>query len=344
MNIQDLPYVYISINPIHECTLACKYCKGSPNRPLNKKPRVIPGINMEQVEEGIETILKTVGPVSKVVGRFNSDDVFKCYNEIVKPTIEKYSNIYWSVHSNGILLREEHLDFFKENKVGLLISLDGPKEVQDINRLSKNGKSIFELVEKKIQMAKDKEIPLTVVSTFNEDSILKIYDSYLYHMEKKNRFSFLFDVRESDYTKIWNKILKEFQRIAIDYAQRSKEEQMLWLDISNKITKNNNTLHYSFSLNSRKIRTKTHLNHYEDFLEWDKNLCTYITSKQEVNEKKLIEGKSCLSNKEYCKYCWLNYNYQPVEVKEDYSIYCAILVETFKELEKKGYTKNDFTN
>ena len=293
---KNLPYVYFSINPIHECTLACKYCKGSPNLPVNKKKRIVPGITIEQIEKGINTILANTGPVSKMVGRFNSDDVFLCYNEIVKPTIEKFPHpkFYWSVHSNGILLNEEHLDFFKKNKVRLLISLDGPKEVQDINRLSKNGKSIFELVEKKVQMAKEKEISLSVVSTFNKDSILKIYDSYLYHMEKGNRFSFLFDVRESDYTDIWDQIIIEFKRIATDYAKRSNEQQKLWLDIGTGIinTEDNKTLHYSFSLNERKLRIKTHLNHYEDYLNWDKDLKEYSECKQEINQTNLIEGST----------------------------------------------------
>lgn len=52
------------------------------------------------------------------------------YEGVVKPLVEKYrNNCNWSITTNGILLTEEVIDFFAENNVSVLLSMDGIKEV-----------------------------------------------------------------------------------------------------------------------------------------------------------------------------------------------------------------------
>jgi uncharacterized protein len=61
-----------------------------------------------------------------------------------------------SIHSNGILLSEDKINFLKKYKVHILVSLDGPKHVQDINRKFRNETSSFEMVYSKIKLLKEK--------------------------------------------------------------------------------------------------------------------------------------------------------------------------------------------
>lgn len=54
------------------------------------------------------------------------------FEGIIKPLIEKYGeSVKWSITTNGTLLTEEIIDFFSDNKVSILLSMDGNKQIQD---------------------------------------------------------------------------------------------------------------------------------------------------------------------------------------------------------------------
>jgi radical SAM protein with 4Fe4S-binding SPASM domain len=57
-----------------------------------------------------------------------------------------------SITSNCILMTEEKLNFMKENNIGLLFSIDGDQETQDINRPFHSGKGSFDMLIDKIPM------------------------------------------------------------------------------------------------------------------------------------------------------------------------------------------------
>lgn len=333
--------LYLSINPINKCTMECGYCgTGTYNKALAMGRLQI---DYPRLENAISFLLEHLPQLSKKVGRFNSKDVFLCYEDIVKPTILAHPDFFWSIHSNGLLLKETQMDFFKENRVGLLISLDGPKEVQDINRLSKNGKSIFDIVWEKSQIAKEKGLNPLIVSTFNRKSILKIYQTYLFHINNKNRFSFLFDVTFSNYSDIISEISQVFKEIAQDFAQRSKEEQFLWQDFANIFERNTETW-YSAAINSNKIRVKSHLNTYRDFAEYDFQNKQYKIVADEISSQDKKGGTSCNPCHEWCKKCWAYPGFLTKFTKKNFSIYCLLNTLIFNELERQGFNKDDFSN
>ena len=49
-----------------------------------------------------------------------------------------------SMQTNGTLLTEEYFDFLYKNKFGLGLSLDGPKHLNDLTRVYKDGSSAFD--------------------------------------------------------------------------------------------------------------------------------------------------------------------------------------------------------
>lgn len=48
-----------------------------------------------------------------------------------------------------MVLKDEVIDFLISNRIGLVISLDGPKEIHDRYRVFPNGKGTFDLILKK---------------------------------------------------------------------------------------------------------------------------------------------------------------------------------------------------
>ena len=56
----------------------------------------------------------------------------------------------FSLTTNATLLRPDIIEFLAENRVGVTISIDGPKEMQDQFRVFKNGTGSYDIVAPKI--------------------------------------------------------------------------------------------------------------------------------------------------------------------------------------------------
>jgi uncharacterized protein len=62
--------------------------------------------------------------------------------------------VSFNITTNGTLLTSEMVQFFQDHEVNLMISLDGPKEINDKNRVFANGKGTFDTVVNQIEMIK----------------------------------------------------------------------------------------------------------------------------------------------------------------------------------------------
>lgn len=84
--------------------------------------------------------------------------------KVVKETVvfgnreaeKRNKRIRFSLTTNGVLLNEEKMDFFDEYKVSLILSLDGPKSINDMYRKMKDGRGSFDFVWDKIKMVRDR--------------------------------------------------------------------------------------------------------------------------------------------------------------------------------------------
>lgn len=79
---------------------------------------------------------------------------FELIKEIVAYAKEVFTGkpILFSMTTNGSLLNEEIIKFLKENGFNLMISLDGPKEVNDQNRIFPDGSGTFDVVMNNIKL------------------------------------------------------------------------------------------------------------------------------------------------------------------------------------------------
>lgn len=125
------PQLNITVNGTSKCTMSCRYCNA--HKTLNR-----PDITFIQLCDGIKMIEDEFESIGSKRLHFNSQDSSLIYKTVVDPAIKKFNGDYKiSFHSNGILLNDNNLQQFVENNIRLMISLDGPKHVQDINRLNR---------------------------------------------------------------------------------------------------------------------------------------------------------------------------------------------------------------
>jgi len=70
-----------------------------------------------------------------------------------------------SLQTNGLLLNSEWMDFFKEYKFFVGISLDGPERMHDIYRQYPDGRGSFQDVMKSVRLLKDNEVEFNILCT-----------------------------------------------------------------------------------------------------------------------------------------------------------------------------------
>ncbi len=133
-----------------ECNLRCTYCYGEDGEYSNKGK-----MNFETARKAIDFF----------AGQSPSDKLSICFFggepllnfELMKKVIAYVKNIEekagktytFSMTTNGTLINQEISDFIEENKISLIISIDGNKEMTDANRFYGNKKGAYEVIKKK---------------------------------------------------------------------------------------------------------------------------------------------------------------------------------------------------
>ena len=158
--------------PINTCNLGCKYC-------------FIGKLNNKEQKMTFDTAKKAIDMFSKHLDDVNEKGEIFFYGaeplmnfglieEVVKYVNLNNYNIKFSMVSNGLLINEKVADFIKKNNIGLGISVDGPKNVTDANRVFKNTDlGIYDKLLEKIALLKKHDVDfglsITVSTAFIEN-------------------------------------------------------------------------------------------------------------------------------------------------------------------------------
>lgn len=180
------------------CNLRCKYCVFSGNY-TNQRVHGTKMIDFQQCKKTIDLYFRYLYEAKK-------------YNENIKPTIAFYGGepllnynvikksvdyihkiyngkIYITLTTNGTLLTDEMIDYFVNNDVILIFSIDGPSKEHNRNRVFKNDMGSFDIAySNAIKYSKKKKDIVFVISVYdpktNFDEFLKFFanSKYLYNL------------------------------------------------------------------------------------------------------------------------------------------------------------------
>lgn len=148
------PITGASLNVSHDCNLACRYCYGGGGTYVGEKcymSKEIGELSIDRLCEWSE------GKEEVYVTFFGGEPLLnmKLIKHVVAYGDEKGDSegkkIRYSITTNGTLLTEEIVNFFNEHTFSVLISMDGPQSIQDVNRPFKNGKGSYEVAVPKIR-------------------------------------------------------------------------------------------------------------------------------------------------------------------------------------------------
>lgn len=164
------------------CNLDCSYCF------FLDKEELYPGSKFRMTDEVLETYIRQLIEAHKTpevtvawqggeptlmgVGFFRKAIA---YQEKYRKPGMTFEN---TLQTNGTLLDDQWCEFFKENNYLIGLSLDGPRELHDANRVDKKGSPTFDRVMRGLRLLQKHGVEyniLTTVNRVNADHPLEVY-------------------------------------------------------------------------------------------------------------------------------------------------------------------------
>ncbi|MCF7820692.1 MAG: SPASM domain-containing protein [Candidatus Pacebacteria bacterium] len=164
------------------CNMKCLYCfEDSPSKPKNFSETMMSEKTASQSIDFFSSLTKRYGSIDgdKVIHLYGGEPLlnFSALKSAVLRTEElkgsgvlsKKTNLV--LITNGLLLTEEKADFLAENKVSIGLSIDGPKHLNDIYRISKDGNEVFSRIIKAYKIINERNINVGLSVTLTPDVV-----------------------------------------------------------------------------------------------------------------------------------------------------------------------------
>jgi uncharacterized protein len=158
--LQPFPLTTMVLNVTNQCNLACTYCyEYGEDKIVDTKNGQQPKFMTEETaRESVEFLLRESGDNKIAHLTFFGGETLMNF-PVLKRTIayartraaEAGKQIDFSLTTNATLLKPEIIEFLAEQQVGVTISIDGPKDVQNKFRVFHNGSGSYDVVVPKIK-------------------------------------------------------------------------------------------------------------------------------------------------------------------------------------------------
>lgn len=164
------------------CNLKCKYCFVENNEFNNHcEVNMSREVALEAANKYIKYIKENINDIYEPQIIFYGGEPFVNF-EVMKDVVdcinESGLHINLSLVTNGTLLDDERIKFLKDNNFHIGISIDGPKDINDANRIYRKGeKSVYDTVIKTVNKIEAAEIPYCFSITISK-TLLKNKDRY----------------------------------------------------------------------------------------------------------------------------------------------------------------------
>jgi len=118
-----------------------------------------------------------------------------------------------SFQTNGTLIDEAWCAFFADHHVNLGVSIDGPRQFHDRNRLTRSGRGTFDRTVAGIRLLRQREVPFHVISVLSAASMTAPQDMFDFYVEERID-QVCFNVEESE----GDHVSRSFAQIGVEAA------------------------------------------------------------------------------------------------------------------------------
>ncbi|MBI4471798.1 MAG: quinohemoprotein amine dehydrogenase maturation protein [Acidobacteria bacterium] len=182
----EAPLSTLVLNVTNKCNLSCKYCYEYGEDKL-AAPAATRFMDEKTAFESVEFLLKRGASTPRLTLTFFGGETLLNF-KVVRSTVEyarrrareSGKTIDFSLTTNATLLTDEVIRFLTENHVGVTISIDGPKELQDRFRVYSDGRGSYDQVLPRIKslLANHRTRPIgaRVTLTSQVMDVIRIFD------------------------------------------------------------------------------------------------------------------------------------------------------------------------
>ena len=156
-----------------KCNLCCTYCYEGKKRCID--------MNDEVIGKTVSFIQKNMEQNKSNMINFHGGEPLLAIDSILKiisscNTLGRFS---YSLTTNGTVLNEHILDELKKNNVYISLSIDGTKEVHDLNRKKHDGSGTYEYAIEALEALQERDIDVRVRMTVTPDTASSLYESVM---------------------------------------------------------------------------------------------------------------------------------------------------------------------
>lgn len=219
-----------------DCNLSCKYCYANGGK---YESDCISRMDEQKAVKALEALLNRFSEGIESVQMFggepllNFNGMMSLTNHICRLCTEKGLPLpVFGIVTNGTLITPEIIDFFNLHNYGVTISIDGPKEIHDSQRVYRNNEGTFDIINQNVSlMNMHRKFPLFAEITLTKLHLekLKSQDDVIRFIEsirgmRFDAFTFGFAVDLPEEYGITEENMEVFKRVCkwiIDYSLES---------------------------------------------------------------------------------------------------------------------------
>jgi uncharacterized protein len=151
-----------------KCNLRCSYCHDWRSRGRPMEFEVLANVVAKALGEPGRRVANFIwhGGEPLVLGQ----DYFRRAMSLQAHFLQKGQFVINSLQTNGTLLTDDWCDFFARNNFTIGVSIDGPRQIHDLNRSYANGRSSFNDVVAALDMLRRHDVNFGVLLVLNSNT------------------------------------------------------------------------------------------------------------------------------------------------------------------------------
>jgi uncharacterized protein len=161
----------VVIQPSPFCNIDCRYCY-LPNRGSTAiiEERTLAKIferlfESAYLEESVTLLWHAGEPLSVPTDFYeNAFSLLARFNQ-------KHIHVQQALQTNATLITQEWCDFFKAHRVQVSVSIDGPQDLHDANRISRSGRGTFERAMRGVKLLAKNDIPVSNIAVLTSEAL-----------------------------------------------------------------------------------------------------------------------------------------------------------------------------
>jgi len=155
--VEPPPLSTLVLNVTNSCNLSCRYCYeyGEDRVAPSEAPALM---SEETARQAVDLLVSQSAPRARLQITFFGGETLMNW-KVVRPTVEYARRraldsgrfIDFSLTTNATLLTDEVIQFLSENRIGITVSIDGPRQATDAMRVYSDGRGIYDVIAPRIK-------------------------------------------------------------------------------------------------------------------------------------------------------------------------------------------------